>query len=150
MSRNRILLASLISAVLCSTSVYGAGMAVWDRSSNWLCKAEKIRLCAGPDVACRVEPGQAVFQINFDKNTFRPFGTEDEFVEHFVFKKYKDRSENTYSRDTHYAALDGGARVLIFGRPDDSLVKQNAISAKFISADDEDVITHFLRCAPSD
>lgn len=119
------------------------------RASAYLCRADRIRICKGEQGLCQVEPGRAVFQVNFVKNTFRAFGSDPKFDEHIVYKGFKDRSDSSsFVRDTHYVVLDGGARFIVFGRPDSAPMQGDTVPATFVDADDQGVITHFLRCQP--
>lgn len=119
----------------------------WERAAAYVCRADAIRICGGKTGQCQVEPGQAVMEVDFAKSRLHVFGSGHQFDETIVHRKFLRMAGG----DLSVVHFDGGGRVMNFGPPVDGIVgvtTAGIVPAQFVSADMQQVITHFMHCEP--
>lgn len=131
--------------ILTIGSAAAAQTAAWDAAPRYICRADQMRSCAAEDAACAKKDGLAIFVLDFQAGTFKPFASEDRFAETIVFKRYKQYGMG----DVHVVMFDGGARMLQFIGQLRTEYTQRVIHAIFVSAYGDEVITHYLSCSPT-
>lgn len=119
----------------------------WERASAYICRAETLRICVGKSGQCTVEPGRAVMEVDFAANKLHVFGQDRKFDETITQRKHLEM----LSGDLSVISLDGGGRVMNFGPPSGGVpgvTGAGVVPAQFVSADMQQVITHFMQCEP--
>ena len=147
MSQARHLAAAF--ALAAAASAAAARVPAWEQADGYLCRAEKLRSCAQKDASCRREPGLGVFTVNFKDNSFRVRGSDPEFAETIIARRFIqiDPARNgAPPSDVNAIYLDGGARVVQFGQPQPG---ERKVKATFASVYGDDVVIHYLTCEPT-
>jgi len=135
---------AIVAFCYSTTGIAEANGPAWERASKYLCRADKVRVCERHSESCSLQPGAAVFEIDFAAGKFRVFGSEPRFTETITFKRFKPFGSVP---DIHFFSLDGGARVMTFGRPDNDVLNPNTIPATFTDTDSSgSVVIHYMRC----